>query len=99
MSRFEAATLAGIGAGIVAAGWLYDPNGAGLGTNAFFLNAVIYVGSLLIYRYGVAELHHGQDPEALDRPVDSAELRPRHFDFGRYRELMRAPQVWLLAPT
>ena len=99
VSRFEAATLAGIGSGIVAAGWLYDPNGAGLGTNAFFLNAVIYVGSLLIYRYGVAELHHGQDPEALDRPVDSAELRPRHFDLGRYRELMRAPQVWLLAPT
>jgi MFS family permease len=106
VSRFEAATLAGIGAGIVAAGWLYDDNGAGLGTGAFFLNAGIYVGSLLIYRYGVAELHHGQDPAALDAaaaadapPLDSAELRPRHFDLRRYTELMRAPQVWLLAPT
>jgi MFS family permease len=108
VSRFEAATLAGIGAGIVAAGWLYAPNGAGLGTSAFFLNAGIYVGSLLIYRYGVAELHHGQDPASLgaaqpqpaqERPVDSAELRPRHFDLARYRHLMRAPQVWLLAPT
>jgi MFS family permease len=99
VSRFEAATLAGIGAGIVAAGWLYAPEGAGLGTSAFFLNAVIYVGSLLIYRYGVAELHHGQDPASPGRLVDSAELRPRHFDFARYRQLMRARQVWLLAPT
>jgi predicted MFS family arabinose efflux permease len=63
---------------------------------------------LLIYRYGVAELRHGQDPGSLDAvqpepteapPLDSAELRPRHFDFARYRDLMRAPQVWLLAPT
>ena len=105
VSRFEAATLAGIGAGIVAAGWLYDPNGAGLGTRAFFLNAGIYVGSLLIYRYGVRELHHGQDPAGLDQqrgeipPLDSAELRPRHFDLARYADLLRAPQVWLLAPT
>ncbi len=111
VARFEAATLAGIGAGIVAAGWLYDPNGGlGLRSGAFFLNAGIYVGSLLIYRYGVAELHHGQDPATLDRPagypleaapepLDSAELRPQHFDFGRYRRLLRAPQVWLLAPT
>ena len=108
VSRFEAATLAGIGAGIVVAGWLYDPDGGlGLRSGAFFLNAGIYVGSLLIYRYGVAELHHGQDPAALDHvtpdrepiPLDSAELRPRHFDLGRYRRLMRAPQVWLLAPT
>jgi MFS family permease len=107
VSRFEAATLAGIGAGIVAAGWLYDPNGLGLRSGAFFLNAGIYVGSLLIYRYGVAELHHGQDPSSLDRdgaasdpvPLDSAELRPRDFDLGRYRRLLSAPQVWLLAPT
>jgi MFS family permease len=107
VSRFEAATLAGIGAGIVAAGWLYDPNGLGLRSGAFFLNAGIYVGSLLIYRYGVAELHHGQDPSSLDRdgaasdpvPLDSAELRPRDFDLARYRRLLSAPQVWLLAPT
>src|SRR5690606_23353921 len=63
------------------------------------------VGSLLIYRYGVRELHHGQDPTGLDQqrgevpPLDSAELRPRHFDLARYADLLRAPQVWLLAPT
>jgi MFS family permease len=102
VARFEAATLAGIGAGIVAAGWLYAPNGLGLGTGAFVLNAGIYIGSLLIYRYGVAELHHGAEAApaaAEERPLDSAELRPRSFDFGRYRQLIRAPQVWLLAPT
>ncbi|HSM38210.1 MAG TPA: MFS transporter [Candidatus Limnocylindrales bacterium] len=100
VSRFEAATLAGIGAGIVAAGWLYDPNGLGLRNGAFFLNAGIYVGSLLIYRYGVAELRH-TEPERHepDAQVAPAELRPRHFDFARYAKLIRAPQVWLLAPT
>lgn len=101
VSRFEAATLAGIGAGIVAAGWLYDPNGLGLRNGAFFLNAGIYVGSLLIYRYGVAELRPQEQKEATaDAQIaDSAELRPRHFDLGRYRRLIAAPQVWLLAPT
>lgn len=101
VSRFEAATLAGIGAGIVTAGWLYDPHGLGLGRGGFLLNAGIYLGSLLIYRYGVAELHHAPvsaDP-ASQQPVDSAELRPHSFDLQRYRQLMRAPQVWLLAPT
>jgi MFS family permease len=101
VSRFEAATLAGIGGGLVAAGWLYAPEGLGLGRGAFFLNAGIYLGSFLIYRYGVAELHHAPTPTGspAERPMDSAELRPRHFDAARYRKLMRAPQVWLLAPT
>jgi MFS family permease len=97
VSRFEAATLAGIGAGIVAAGWLYDPNGLGLGRGAFLLNAGIYLVSLLIYRFGVEELHHAPKTEAA--PLDSAELRPRDYSMQRYRALMRAPQVWLLAPT
>jgi MFS family permease len=102
VARFEAATLAGIGAGVVAAGWLYAPNGLGLGRGAFLLNAAIYVVSLLIYRYGVEELHHTPVPTGPSPdhpPVDSAELRPRDFSLQRYRELMRAPQVWLLAPT
>jgi MFS family permease len=102
VARFEAATLAGIGAGIVAAGWLYDPNGLGLGRGAFLLNAGVYLISLLIYRYGVEELHHipaATGPATENRPVDSAELRPRDFSLQRYRALMRAPQVWLLAPT
>jgi MFS family permease len=102
VSRFEAATLAGIGAGVVAAGWLYDPHGLGLGRGAFLLNAGIYLGSLLIYRYGVAELQPAPPPSAPEpgeRPIDSGELRPRDFSLSRYRSLMRAPQVWLLAPT
>ncbi|MGH2455780.1 MAG: MFS transporter [Candidatus Limnocylindria bacterium] len=98
VSRFEAATLAGIGAGIVAAGWLYDAEGLGLGRQAFFLNAGIYVGSLLIYRYGVAEARAAAAAAEVP-PLDSAELRPRHFGLQRYRALLRAPQVWLLAPT
>jgi len=100
VARFEAATLAGIGAGVVAAGWLYGTEGGlGLERNAFFLNAGIYVISLLIYRYGVAELHHEPQPSHPERPLDSAELRPTHFDLGRYARLLRTPQVWLLAPT
>jgi len=100
VARFEAATLAGIGAGVVAAGWLYGTEGGlGLERNAFFLNAGIYVISLLIYRYGVAELHHEPRPSHAERPLDSAELRPTHFDLGRYARLLRTPQVWLLAPT
>src|SRR4051794_2004815 len=48
-ARFELATLAGIGggAGVALALW---PT---LGPLAFYLNALIYVGSFLIYRYGV----------------------------------------------
>src|SRR3954470_22033851 len=44
VARFEAATLAGIGGGLVAAGLLYTVLGAG----AFFLNAAIYVCSFVI---------------------------------------------------
>ena len=88
VARFEAATLAGIGVGVVAAGPLYELIGRG----AFLLNAVVYGGSLLIYRYGVSELHH---PE---RTV-IGEAVERRFDLGRYAALMRNGQVWLLAPT
>jgi MFS family permease len=48
-SRFEAATIAGIGAGAIVAG----PVWKAIGPIAFFLNAGIYVISLAIYRYGV----------------------------------------------
>ncbi|HET6380405.1 MAG TPA: MFS transporter [candidate division Zixibacteria bacterium] len=102
VARFEAATLAGIGGGIVAAGWLYDPQALGLGSGAFFVNAGIYVGSLLIYRYGVAALHPEPSSPEPARPEaarpDPAPPRQR-FSLARYRELLRAPQVWLLAPT
>src|SRR5688572_3592931 len=47
-ARFELATILGLGAGVGAAGvfWLMGPI-------SFFVNGVFYVGSLLIYRYGV----------------------------------------------
>ena len=89
-ARFEGATLAGLGGGIVAAGVLYDgiPGGwSGLGRDAFLLNAFLYGGSFLIYRYGVA------DP-ARGHPVQ----RVAH-SWGRYARLLVSSHVWLLAPT
>ena len=82
-ARFELATILGIGAGLGAAGvfWL-------LGPIAFFVNGAFYVGSLLIYRYGVA---------APERPPG-----PHHhpaYGWERYLNLVRQSHVWLLAPT
>ena len=64
-SRFELATLAGIGAGTLAAALLYD----NLGTLAFFLNAFIYAGSYAIYRFGVAA------PDSPARPAPRPRVR------------------------
>lgn len=94
VARFEAATLAGIGLGAVAAGFLYSA----LGRNAFFLNAAIYAVSFVIYRYGVAE------PRALpaDADEEGGRLTAAHagsFDLGRYRRVLGTAGVWLLAPT
>ncbi len=90
VARFEAATLAGIGVGIVAAGPLYEV----LGRGAFLLNAGIYAVSYVIYRWGVGELGaaEGED-EAL------ASVRDERFDVARYRRVLSNPGVWLLAPT
>jgi len=90
-SRFELATLAGIGAGAVAAGILYDgiPNvWSGLGASAFFLNGLIYIGSFLIYRYGV----HTDD-------VPRAATEGRDYGWRRYVQLLKGSHIWLLAPT
>jgi MFS family permease len=87
VARFEAATLAGLGVGIVAAGPLYQA----IGPAAFFLNAVFYMGSLAIYRYGVrvpAEEHHA-----------AASAPSRRYGWRRYGELLTSSHVWLLAPT
>ena len=94
VARFEAATIAGLGVGIVAAGPMWEA----FARVAFLLNAGLYGVSFAIYRWGVAEvatLHH---PPAVV-PLDSAELRPAGFDFARYRRVMSSPRVWLLAPT
>ena len=82
-ARFELATILGLGAGLGAAGvfWL-------LGPSAFFVNGAFYIGSLLIYRYGVA---------APEQPVG-----PHHrpsYGWERYLNLVRQSHVWLLAPT
>src|SRR4029079_18644172 len=90
-ARLEGSPLAGIGAGAVAAGVLYDgiPGvWAGLGRDAFLLNAGIYVISLLIYRYGVSM------PPAEDDAIESV-----HGGWRRYREILLSSHVWLLAPT
>ena len=85
VARFELATLAGLGSGLVAAGPLYEL----LGRTAFFLNALVYGGSWLIYRFGVREL-----------PAGSQELDPPHRPgLRRYWALLASSNVWLLAPT
>jgi MFS family permease len=94
VARFEAATIAGLGVGLVAAGPLWEV----FGRVAFLLNAGLYGVSFAIYRWGVADVAtHGHAPKV--EPVHSAEVRPGGFDFARYRSVMRSPRVWLLAPT
>jgi MFS family permease len=94
VARFEAATIAGLGVGAVAAGPLFD----WLGRGAFLVNALVYLGSFAIYRFGVTpvEARPSADPE---RPVASGELRPRSFELRRYFDLLSTGTVWLLAPT
>ena len=82
-ARFEGATLLGIGAGFAAAPVTF----AAFGPNAFFLNAVLYGVSFLIF-WTV------KDPAGED-----AALRAPHVGFSRYFELVRSSHVWLLAPT
>lgn len=88
-SRFELATIAGIGAGLALAGpvWqLFGPVG-------FFINAGIYVGSLVIYRYFVDapdEPVARHAPEVGDKPS---------YGLQRYVQLLTKSHVWLLAPT
>lgn len=70
VARFELATLAGLGAGLVAAGPLYEL----VGRTAFFLNAVVYGLSWLIYRFGVEELEEGAG-SATDEPAAAPDPR------------------------
>ena len=82
---FEAATLGGFGVGFIVAPKLFEA----IGVTAFFLNALIYGGSFLIYRYGVAD------------PRGEAELLAQeHPDSTRkYLALLSNSRVLLLAPT
>lgn len=81
-SRFELATILGIGAGTAAGGPIWTL----IGPIGFFVNAGIYVVSLLIYRYLVDAPEHG----AAGRQA---------FDLSRYGKLLSRSHVWLLAPT
>ncbi len=99
VARFEAATLAGIGLGLVAGGGLW----AVMDRNAFYLNAVLYGVSFLIYRYGVREEDAPTPHEANSAdPAAVAIGGPavaRRFDFAQYRTMLTSSSVWLLAPT
>jgi MFS family permease len=91
-ARFEGATLAGIGAGFVAAPVLFET----FGPAAFFANAVVYGGSYLIYRYGVEDR---QADERAERVAAVASAERTRMDLARYLTLLRSSHVWLLAPT
>ena len=97
VARFEAATLAGLGGGIVIAGAVY----AVLGRNAFLLNAVIYAVSFAIYRFGVREAP-GDERDADVTELGAGgigALSEERFDLARYRRVLASAGVWLLAPT
>ena len=90
-ARFEGATLAGIGVGFAMAPLLF----AALGPTAFFLNALIYGLSFLIYRFGVEDRDAGERAAAHAAQAGVS----RRIDWTRYRTVLRSPHIWLLAPT
>jgi len=89
-ARFEGATLAGIGVGIAIAPLLF----AALGPTAFFLNALVYGVSFLIYRFGVAD----RDREERAMAATARKTSDRS-GWQRYRSIVTNEYVLLLAPT
>jgi MFS family permease len=88
-ARFEGATLAGLALGAIVGGKLFEFfDNLGIGAAAFYLNAVIYGVSFLIYRFGV------KDPAG-----EKEAMAGGHVRVGRYLELIGTSHVWLLAPT
>jgi MFS family permease len=83
-ARFEGATLAGLGVGFIAAPKLFEL----LGPPAFFLNALVYGGSFLIYLLGVR-----------DAAAEAEQRAKPHVEPRRYLQLLRSAHIWLLAPT
>jgi MFS family permease len=89
-ARFEAATVAGVGVGLGAAGICW----AVLGPVAFYVDALIYAVSLLILR--------AARPAGRLRDVEGGGVAPPHVHPGgwrRYLALLGSAHVWLLAPT
>jgi predicted MFS family arabinose efflux permease len=72
---------------------------AALGPTAFFLNAIVYGISFLIYRFGVEDRQASEraDRAAASRDLDRRERQRMNLD--RYLALLRSSHVWLLAPT
>lgn len=96
VARFEAATLAGLLSGFVAASVLF----AVFGPVAFLLNGVLYGVSLAIYRFGVDPKRERAASEAAAAASAPAGSAPRPaFNFDRYRAILTGTHVWLLAPT
>jgi MFS family permease len=83
-ARFEAATLAGLGVGAILGVKLFEL----IGPIAFFLNAILYGVSWVIYRFGVSDTEGERRSQAGE-----------HVRAGRYLDLLRSSHVWLLAPT
>ncbi|MDP9483294.1 MAG: MFS transporter, partial [Chloroflexota bacterium] len=83
-ARFEGATLAGLGVGIVAAGLIW----AWIGPYGFLVNAAIYSVSFAIYRFGVPA-----------EPGEAESRRASHPGIRRYATILKTSHVWLLAPT
>jgi MFS family permease len=90
-ARFEGATLAGLGAGFAVAPLLF----AAIGPTAFFVNALVYGISFLIYRFGV------EDRDAVERAAahNAQSATSGRIDWARYAKLLQSTHVWLLAPT
>ena len=86
VARFEAATLAGLLAGFVIAGPLFEA----LGPVAFLVNAGLYAVSFAIYRWGV--------PPSVE-PAPAARNHDPGEGLRRYLRILRGSHVWLLAPT
>jgi MFS family permease len=99
-ARFEGATLAGLGVGLVTAGPLFVGIGGwgGLGRNAFLLNALIYVLSFCIYRFGVdpADEVVAKRAGSVSRPTPPP---ARTAGWRAYPKLLRESSVLVLAPT
>ena len=84
-ARFEGATLAGLGFGFIVAPKLFEA----IGPTAFFLNAVVYGVSFLIYWRGV------KDPAGEARRSPSP-----HVGFAGYLDAHPVARTsWFLAPT
>jgi MFS family permease len=101
-SRFEAATLSGLGIGFITAPTLFGLLGAGV----FVLNAAFYLVSLAIYALGVREpvappAETGAEVPAADLAAASPGTGTalEHTPFRRYLALVSHAHVLLLAPT